>query len=285
MKTGVLVQSEEMGRLCDEIVQELDVEVRWMVAEQNDPFSYVERLIREHNIDAVIARHPTGYLLEETLPIPVVILHITRFDLIRAAESVDPGKHSAFMYMPQDSEKYNYYSGEFRRHAIDLLPGTEDSFLILRENQVIMACENLCAIAGMPQDRVLFRSKFRPCASGGRTCFHWFYTHCSGTCRTRLRIKRWHFSSPPSHIHANPSKNLTYANMERYINVYANAAELLEMLERVKELGAAQTNSVQFVKRWFISQFPNYKKLPDFTSSKLIVEVIPAPLINEDKAA
>ena len=90
---------------------------------------------------------------------------------------------------------------------------------------------------------------------------------------------------PPSHIHANPSKNLTYANMERYINVYANAAELLEMLERVKELGAAQTNSVQFVKRWFISQFPNYKKLPDFTSSKLIVEVIPAPLINEDKAA
>ena len=98
-----------------------------------------------------------------------------------------------------------------------------------------------------------------------------------------MRISRMTRRSPKA---CNPSKGLTYANMERYINVYENAAELLERFEVVKECAASQTNSYMYVKSWFVAQFPNYKKLPAFTSLKLIAEVVPAPIHEiEGKAA
>ena len=97
-----------------------------------------------------------------------------------------------------------------------------------------------------------------------------------------MRISRMTRRSPKA---CNPSKGLTYANMERYINVYDNAAELRERFEEVKELAAAQTNSYMYVKRWFVAQFPNYKKLPDFTAINTNISVVPAPLIKEGKAA
>jgi len=98
-----------------------------------------------------------------------------------------------------------------------------------------------------------------------------------------MRISRMTRRSPKA---CNPSKGLTYANMERYINVYDNAAELLERFEEVKELAAVQANSYHYVKSWFVAQFPNYKKLPDFTSLNLIAKVVPAPAqIAKDKAA
>lgn len=97
-----------------------------------------------------------------------------------------------------------------------------------------------------------------------------------------MTISRKTHRSPKA---CNPSKGLTYANMERYIMVYQNAAELLERFEEVKERAAAQTNSYKYVKTWFISQFPNYKKLPDFTSINLIAEVKPAPALIEDNKA
>ena len=68
----------------------------------------------------------------------------------------------------------------------------------------------------------------------------------------------------------NPSKGLTYANMERYMKVYKNAAELLVQFEKVKELAAVRPNSYFYVKSWFLSQFPDYKELPDFTSPVLV---------------
>ena len=98
-----------------------------------------------------------------------------------------------------------------------------------------------------------------------------------------MKISRKTHRSPKA---CNPSKGLTYANMERYINVYENAAELLERFEEVKKLSVVQANSYMYVKSWFISQFPNYKALPDFTSLKLIAKVIPATSRTaEDKAA
>ena len=85
----------------------------------------------------------------------------------------------------------------------------------------------------------------------------------------------------------NPAKGLTYANMERYIRVFKNADELLEQFENVKELAAAQSNPYMYVKQWFISQFPNYKELPDFSNLNMIVRVkpAPAPVIKDNKQA
>lgn len=62
-----------------------------------------------------------------------------------------------------------------------------------------------------------------------------------------------------------PNKNLKYDNMEKYIKVYENADELLEMFEKVKELSKSQPSPYNFVKDWFKEQFPNYKKLPKFS--------------------
>ena len=75
---------------------------------------------------------------------------------------------------------------------------------------------------------------------------------------------------------ANPNRNLTYANMERYMSVFKNAAELREQFEIVKTMSKGQPSAYNYVKGWFVSQFPNYKALPDFTSGKLNVSVLTA---------
>ena len=75
---------------------------------------------------------------------------------------------------------------------------------------------------------------------------------------------------------ANPNRNLTYANMEKYMSVFKNAAELREQFEIVKTMSKGQPSAYNYVKGWFVSQFPNYKALPDFTSGKLNVSVLTA---------
>ena len=75
---------------------------------------------------------------------------------------------------------------------------------------------------------------------------------------------------------ANPNRNLTYANMERYMSVFKNAAELREHFEIVKTMSKGQPNAYNYVKGWFVKQFPDYKALPDFTSGKLNVTVLTA---------
>ena len=93
-----------------------------------------------------------------------------------------------------------------------------------------------------------------------------------------IRISRKTHRSPKT---CNQTKGLTYANMERYMSVYRNAAELKKQFENVKKLAAAQTNSYNYVKTWFTAQFPNYKKLPDFTLINNPVTIAPAPLMKE----
>ena len=75
---------------------------------------------------------------------------------------------------------------------------------------------------------------------------------------------------------ANPNRNLTYANMERYMSVFKNAAELREQFEIVKTMSKGQPNAYNYVKGWFVKQFPDYKELPDFSSGKLNVTVLTA---------
>ena len=75
---------------------------------------------------------------------------------------------------------------------------------------------------------------------------------------------------------ANPNRNLTYANMEKYMSVFKNAAELREQFEIVKTMSKGQPNAYNYVKGWFVKQFPDYKELPDFTSGKLNMTVLTA---------
>ena len=86
---------------------------------------------------------------------------------------------------------------------------------------------------------------------------------------------------------SNPNRNLTYANMEKYMSVFKNATELKEQFEIVKTMSKGQPNAYNYVKGWFVKQFPDYKALPDFTSGKLKVTVLTAEQWEKssDKAA
>lgn len=64
---------------------------------------------------------------------------------------------------------------------------------------------------------------------------------------------------------AQPTKNLTYANMQKYMSVFENADELLAQFEAVKTCSQGQSNHYKYVKEWFVTQFPKYKELPDFS--------------------
>ena len=54
-------------------------------------------------------------------------------------------------------------------------------------------------------------------------------------------------------------KNLSYANMEKYISVFQNADELLAQFEVVKTCSQEQPSPYKFVRDWFETQFPKYR--------------------------
>ena len=83
---------------------------------------------------------------------------------------------------------------------------------------------------------------------------------------------------------ARPNSRLTYANMEKHISVYENADELMEVFKSVKALSATVASPYKYVCDWFVKQFPDYKKAPEFKDGKLTVVPAEAPDIIEYKA-
>ena len=79
------------------------------------------------------------------------------------------------------------------------------------------------------------------------------------------------------------TKRLTYENMEKHIQAYDNADELLEVFKTVKALSQACASPYNYVCDWFKAQFPNYKKAPVFKDGKLTVVPAKAPDIIEYK--
>ena len=82
---------------------------------------------------------------------------------------------------------------------------------------------------------------------------------------------------------AKTNSRLTYENMEKHIQAYDNAAELLDVFETVKALSQATASPYKYVCDWFKIQFPNYKKAPVFKDGKLTAAPVEAPKIIEYK--
>jgi len=93
----------------------------------------------------------------------------------------------------------------------------------------------------------------------------------------RLRVVRKTHRSPKT---ANPAKGLTYDRMEKYIRLFDNADELLNLFQKVK----SADRGYQFVKAWFVKQFPHYKDVPEFKNGKLYVVPVEAPEADEAEA-
>ena len=93
----------------------------------------------------------------------------------------------------------------------------------------------------------------------------------------RLRVVRKTHRSPKT---ANPAKGLTYERMEKYIRLFDNADELMDLFQKVK----SADRGYQFVKAWFVKQFPHYKEVPEFKNGKLYVVPVEAPKADETEA-
>ena len=59
-------------------------------------------------------------------------------------------------------------------------------------------------------------------------------------------------------------KNLTYANMERFLKSQDNADQLLKEFKVKKEAAAIQQNPYRAVLAWFLAKFPKYDEYKEF---------------------
>lgn len=68
---------------------------------------------------------------------------------------------------------------------------------------------------------------------------------------------------------SHPFKGMTYNKMERYIRLHENAGDLLIAFSTVKEIGRTQPNAHNYVCKWFLEQFPDYREMPTLKNGKI----------------
>lgn len=61
-----------------------------------------------------------------------------------------------------------------------------------------------------------------------------------------------------------PTRNLSYANMVKFIKEQDNAAELLAEFKREREMSYIQTSPYRSVLAWFLGKFENYDSYKGF---------------------
>ena len=63
-------------------------------------------------------------------------------------------------------------------------------------------------------------------------------------------------------------KNLTYPNIEKFLELQENSKELLEEYELERKKSAIQASPYHYIQTWFISNFPNYNNYEQIFSDK-----------------
>ena len=83
-------------------------------------------------------------------------------------------------------------------------------------------------------------------------------------------------------FNCNQFKNLTYDNMEGFINGLPNNEEYLKAYNFIKNCGSLpQTSRYTAVRKWFVAQFPEFRKNPLFYLYNEVKVVNIAPYIQE----
>ena len=73
------------------------------------------------------------------------------------------------------------------------------------------------------------------------------------------------------------TKGLRFAQMENYIIHTREADTMLKQFETVKQLSKSQDNPYQYVKDWFLSNYPYYTENPEFDAEGFVVVKAAAP--------
>ena len=85
-------------------------------------------------------------------------------------------------------------------------------------------------------------------------------------------------------FNCNQFKNLTYKNMEGFINGLPNSKDYLPAYNFLKNCGGLpQTSRYTAVRKWFVAQFPEFRKNPLFYLYNEVKVVDIAPFIEEEQ--
>lgn len=82
-------------------------------------------------------------------------------------------------------------------------------------------------------------------------------------------------------IKRNPSKkvdtrNMTYVNMETFINEQDNAKELMAEFKKQIKMSKVQTNPYRYVLAWFMQKFQNYDSYKSYFENMTTADAVAA---------
>lgn len=84
-------------------------------------------------------------------------------------------------------------------------------------------------------------------------------------CKTHATPRTYTSKATGEKFHCNQFKNLSYENMENFINGLPNNQKFIEAYTFIKYCGSLPlTSRYTAVRRWFVAQFPEFRKNPMF---------------------
>ena len=89
-------------------------------------------------------------------------------------------------------------------------------------------------------------------------------------------------------FNCNQFKNLTYDRMEKFIKALPKSKSYLREYTFVKDFASAiQTNGYTLVRKWFVAQFPEFRKNPLFYlyNEVKVVDIVPFIMEEQTRAA
>ena len=109
-----------------------------------------------------------------------------------------------------------------------------------------------------------------------------------------LKIERMTHKTPAKYrtksgevYNCNQYKNLTYANMERFINALPEGESKTKVIDAYTFLrygaGLVQTKTYKTVREWFVQQFPLYRKDPLFYLYNEVVIIDIKPILDQQQ--
>lgn len=102
--------------------------------------------------------------------------------------------------------------------------------------------------------------------------------------RTHKTPSKYTSKSTGETFNCNQFKNLTYKNMEGFINGLPNSQDYLPAYQFIKTCGCLPlTSRYTAVRKWFVTQFPEFRKNPLFYLYNEVKVVDIAPFIEEEQ--
>ena len=102
--------------------------------------------------------------------------------------------------------------------------------------------------------------------------------------KTHATPSKYVSKSTGEKFNCNQFKNLTYDNMEGFINGLPNSEDYLKAYNFIKNCGSLPlTSRYTAVRKWFVAQFPEFRKNPLFYLYNEVKVVDIAPFIEEEQ--